>query len=687
MSLSPFLAQLPLLNVALCSGIAAYVFCREITNRVNRHFSLGLLSIALMEFGAYMYLRNATASDPYAWKQVALAGETLLPAIWLAFSFSYGREPESFRRNRNMLFAGYLLSAGFLVALVFEGAVVPLYLSTDVKALFSVYLILALVVTVANFELTLRASDHRQRWRSKFLLLGLGAIFLFLVFAHSLRLLYPAASFDLSDAFSTIVTIGCLLVLFSLVRHSLLGVDVYVSRDMIFRSFTFAFVGGFLLATAAIAQLIYTFGGSFRLYFLTLFVTVAALLLFAVLLSEKARQKTRDFIKRNFYRNKYEYRREWLEWTERLGSLTNVAELLPPVERMIYENFWVTRVVLWMYDERRNQYAVAYPADLLPGHPFSAESVSVRALIERDFPVRIKEERSADEVIGSVKELFFSLGIETVVPVAFEGELLGILGLSKSNYSAPLNHEDYDYLKIIAKQVAGVLYRAKLSEGLLELREKEAFHSFSAFVLHDLKNFIAMLSLVVANADRNFENPEFRRDMIASISKTVAKMKDLMDKLAAFSGEPKLRTSSVDLNAMLQELVAELKGVIRSRVVEEYRVVPPVELDPAAVATVVRNLVMNADESMRDGNGEVRIGTSAADGKVSISVTDNGRGMPRDFVEKELFQLFSTTKESGFGIGLYQSRKIVEAHGGAIEVESSEGMGSTFTVVLPSPEG
>jgi signal transduction histidine kinase len=66
-------------------------------------------------------------------------------------------------------------------------------------------------------------------------------------------------------------------------------------------------------------------------------------------------------------------------------------------------------------------------------------------------------------------------------------------------------------------------------------------------------------------------------------------------------------------------------------------------------------------------------------------VSDNGRGMSREFRDKELFHLFSTTKESGFGIGLYQSRKIVEAHGGTMEVESEEGKGSAFTVVLPNP--
>jgi signal transduction histidine kinase len=141
----------------------------------------------------------------------------------------------------------------------------------------------------------------------------------------------------------------------------------------------------------------------------------------------------------------------------------------------------------------------------------------------------------------------------------------------------------------------------------------------------------------------------------------------------------------VDLNGMLREHVAETRSFVRARVLEEYQTVPPVLLDPEEIGKVFRNLVVNADESIPDGNGEIRIGTSLRDGKIAFTVADNGRGMSREFLEKELFRLFSTTKESGFGIGLYQSRKIVEAHGGTMDVDSEEGKGSTFTVVLPNP--
>ena len=146
-----------------------------------------------------------------------------------------------------------------------------------------------------------------------------------------------------------------------------------------------------------------------------------------------------------------------------------------------------------------------------------------------------------------------------------------------------------------------------------------------------------------------------------------------------------LRRERVDLNRMLREQIADIKGSVRARIVEEYRSFPTVALDVEEIGKVFRNLVINADESILDGKGEIRIRTSVRNGKIAVSVADNGKGISREFLERNLFQLFSTTKESGFGIGLYQSRRIVDAHGGTIEVKSEVGKGSTFTVVLPAP--
>src|SRR4030067_3610042 len=101
------------------------------------------------------------------------------------------------------------------------------------------------------------------------------------------------------------------------------------------------------------------------------------------------------------------------------------------------------------------------------------------------------------------------------------------------------------------------------------------------------------------------------------------------------------------------------------------------------MGSAIKNLVKNADEAASDG-GEIRLATEAKDGKVLVSVSDNGCGIPREYMERELFTLLSSTKSNGFGIGLFQAKGIVDSHGGTIEVESEVGKGRMFRIRPPA---
>ena len=108
----------------------------------------------------------------------------------------------------------------------------------------------------------------------------------------------------------------------------------------------------------------------------------------------------------------------------------------------------------------------------------------------------------------------------------------------------------------------------------------------------------------------------------------------------------------------------------------------PIAADAESLSKVIQNLVANAVQSI-DDKGTVTLRTFGENGKAVISITDTGCGMSEEFVRKSLFAPFRSTKKGGWGIGLYQARGIVEAHGGTIEVSSQEGAGTTFTVKLP----
>lgn len=693
----PLLLSSPsLLSTLYCLGLAIFVISRDPKHKVNHSFALGMMALALMEFGYFMGLNNSLTASYLFWKKVSLMGEILLPGPWLVFSLTFGRSNPSqyLIRWRFGIVAVYLLSLSFMVVL---GS--GWFLTEDLMLKrggfwFSVFLLLMLTVVLANFEVTLRSANLEQRWRIKFLILGVGSIFVVMIYVLSQVLLFSSIGQDFSLMISTVIFVGCCLITFSLARHRLLDVDVFASRYVVYNSITLIVVGIYLLIVGGLVQAIKSLGGDFNLYLGSLFVFLSILFMAILLLSYNVRKRVKIFIDRHFYKNKHDYRKEWLELTARLSSKLNVQDLLPPLANMIFETFWIKRTILWLYDDQERELRIVQPADDLPSRSMKWEPALIQALKDRDYPLVLddpqgdqKEDPKSSGVLDErQKTMFRSMGVSILVPLIIEKQLIGILGLSKSHSGTPLNYEDHDLMKTMAKQAASSILNAKLSQRLVSSKELETFHSLSIFLLHDLKNFVSMISLVVENMSLNFDNPEFRKDALASLSLTVDKMKRLMERLAALSKTPDPCYASVDLNAMVQETLVEIEKSIKSKIIKDLHELPVIHVDPAQIRKVLTNLLLNAEEAIT-GEGEIRLATSVQDGMVILSVSDNGCGIPSEFLENRLFKPFSTTKSQGFGIGLYQLKSILEAHGGRIQANSEVGKGSTFTVALPIESG
>ena len=693
----PLLLSSPsLLSALYCLGLAIFVISRNPKHKVNYSFALGMMALALMEFGYFMGLNNSLTASYLFWKKASLMGEILLPGPWLVFSLTFGRSNPSqyLIRWRLGIMVVYLLSLSFMVVLGSGWFLTEALMLKRGGFWFSVFLLLMLTVVLANFEVTLRSANLEQRWRIKFLILGVGSIFVAMIYVLSQVLLFSSIGQDFSLMISTVIFVGCCLITFSLARHRLLDVDVFASRYVVYNSITLIVVGIYLLIVGGLVQAIKSLGGDFNFYLGSLFVFLSILFMAILLLSYNVRKRVKIFIDRHFYKNKHDYRKEWLELTARLSSKLNVQDLLPPLANMIFETFWIKRTILWLYDDQERELRIVQPADDLPFRSMKWEPTLIQALKDRDYPLVLddpqgdqKEDPKLSRVLDErQKAMFRSMGVSILVPLIIEKQLIGILGLSKSHSGTPLNYEDHDLMKTMAKQAASSILNAKLSQRLVSSKELDTFHSLSIFLLHDLKNFVSMISLVVENMSLNFDNPEFRKDALVSLSLTVEKMKRLMERLAALSKTPDPCYASVDLNAMVQETLVEIGKSIKSKIIKDLHELPVIHVDPVQIRKVLTNLLLNAEEAIT-GEGEIRLTTSVQDGMVTLSVSDNGCGIPSEFLENRLFKPFSTTKSQGFGIGLYQLKSILEAHGGRIQANSEVGKGSTFTVALPIESG
>jgi putative PEP-CTERM system histidine kinase len=268
------------------------------------------------------------------------------------------------------------------------------------------------------------------------------------------------------------------------------------------------------------------------------------------------------------------------------------------------------------------------------------------------------------------------------IPLAAGERWLGLVILADRVSAVQYTYEERDLLKCIGDQIAASLLNLRLTGELMLGKEREAFQNISAFFVHDLKNTASTLNLMLQNLPVHFDDPAFRKDALRGIGKTADRINQLIGRLSVLRHKLELKPIECDLNQLVTEALEMLNGVSDVEVVQELRPVPKLLADREQLQSVITNLLLNAREAV-SSRGQVTVRTDHADGWAALSVADNGCGMSPVFLKDSLFRPFQTTKKKGLGIGMFQSKMIVEAHRGNIQVKSELGIGTTFRVMLP----
>lgn len=262
---------------------------------------------------------------------------------------------------------------------------------------------------------------------------------------------------------------------------------------------------------------------------------------------------------------------------------------------------------------------------------------------------------------------------------------------AKGELDRPIELQSSDDLRPLAENLG--LMTKQLRDQLAREAETRQFQSFvrlSAVLTHDLKNAIEALSLTVGNMERHFDNKEFRADAMKSLTGCTNNLRALVSRLSnpvtTLSGEHK-RPQPSNLIPMLRRVISMTTEPASDK--HEIKIDLPESLfalvDLTRMEKVIENLIINGREAMTKKSGTLSIAAGTTDeGKPFFSVSDTGEGMSQRFIQEKLFHPFATTKKRGVGLGLYTCREVVVANGGAITVDSVEGTGTTFKVVLPS---
>jgi putative PEP-CTERM system histidine kinase len=626
----------------------------------------------------------------------------LLPGPWLLFSLTYarGNAREFLAKWRLMLVAAFLLPVivavlgqrFLLIAVADPGAGSRWSVQLGWSSLVVQFLLLiGSVLVLTNLERTFRASVGTMRWRIKFMVLGVSVLFAARLYTCSQALLVKGIELPLQQVNCAALLVTCALALVSLYRTGRFHLDVYPSQSVLQGSLAVLLAGIYLLVVGVVAKLVAYFGGESG-FTLSAFLVLVALVLLAILLqSDHARLRLRRFVSRNFQRPLYDYRTVWRSFTECTASRVEQTDLCRSLVRLLADMFQVLSVSLWLLDEDKHTLLLAASTSLSEANPrdLSLQQAETSAVIHhfQSHPEPADIEGSQSPWAVALRQFhpseFPNGGRRICIPLLGRGELLGVITLGDRVGAAAYTLQDYEMLKCVGDHAAASLLNVQLAGKLVQAKELEAFQTMAAFFVHDLKNAASTLNLMLQNLPVHFDDPAFRADALRGLTKTGTHINRLIGRLNLLRHELKLRPAPVDLNALVTSALAGLGNVAGVRLVRDLSPVPKVTLDQEQIVKVLTNLVLNSTEAVTPGDGEVRVATRLAGDQVVLSVSDNGCGMDPKFVQLSLFRPFQSTKKNGMGIGMFQSKMIVEAHQGRIAVASEAGKGTTFQVFLP----
>jgi putative PEP-CTERM system histidine kinase len=530
-------------------------------------------------------------------------------------------------------------------------------------------------------EQVYRNKPEQERWAIKFACLGIGGMFAYDFYMYSDALLFRRISPDIWAARGVANAVTLPLIAISMARSGSWNTGLALSRRVMFHSAALFGSALYLLAMGMAGYYLRFFGGSWGTLMQAAFLFAAVMVLFGILFSGTFRSWLKVFISKHFYTYNYDYREEWLRFTRTLSEQgPGLGERTIQAIAALVES---PGGALWI----RNDSGFCEPAAHwhVPAQEQkeATDSPFCRFLETTQWVVDLKEaERNPDKYEGLAIPGWLREHARAwlVVPMMMHGRLFGFVVLQQPRSPVALNWEIIDLLKIAGTQAASYLAQQESADALMVARQFESFNRMSTFVVHDLKNLVSQLSLMVANAEKHRDNPEFQRDMLETVDLSVQKMRLMLQKLGRSANAE--RPVALPIDEVIRRVVENKRGFEPQPVLRIQAPGLTVVADRERLERVLGHLVQNAIEATgRDGSVTIEVRQEGAG--VRVNIRDTGTGMSEEFIRERLFKPFESTKAAGMGIGAFESREYIHELGGQLDVVSTPGQGTTFNVILP----
>jgi putative PEP-CTERM system histidine kinase len=533
-------------------------------------------------------------------------------------------------------------------------------------------------------EQLFRNLDEDSRWNAKPLCLGLGVVFCFDLYLYSRAVLFGGVDGDLLSIRAGIHSLSVPFLLVASRRRADWIAKLQVSRTVAFYSASLLLAGIYLLLISAVGYYVRTFGGEWGSVLQAVGLITAITFLAVLFASRSMRARLRIFLGKHFFSYRFDYREEWLRFTSILSSGQSPQDTGTLIVKGLANMVESPAGSLWTKEPEAPEFiqAARWNTPAIDARE-SGSAPLPTFMAQTGWIIDVDQYRTAPEAYERLQLPGWLSGRQQlwlVIPLLLSKDLMGFVTLERPRAPMDLNWEVRDLLKTASRQAASFLAHMRATEALLEARKFDAFNRMSAFVVHDLKNIVTQLSLMMKNAERHGGNREFQQDMLSTVESSLDKMRQLMLQLregeVAHPGR-----SGVELLPIIRRIEAVV--VQRGRAVE---VEAPEQVitrgHEQRIERVLGHVVQNALDATTPAD-RVWLKVKRAKGQVQIEVGDTGKGMSDEYVRHRLFKPFQTTKESGMGIGTFESLQYIRELGGNIAVDTKLNRGTVMTILLP----
>jgi len=654
--------------------------------RHERRAAMAILGIAFLVTAVWAAL--AAVTDPGS--VLARLGETARNLGFLTFMFVLLKHGLGDERRP---FVGLIYVALFLLIVLqvmIDGAWSLLPEGEELNAIARASMLMLNLCFAIGALLLVHAlytvAAPETRWGIRPTMIGITAMWAYDLNLYTFAWLTGRVPFELLALRGVLMI--CLVPTFLFALRRNVELKVKLSRKVTFRSLSLLAIAGYFLMMFFASELIDIFAGSSAALVQVALVFLLSVGAIVLLPSKRVRGWLRVKMAKHLFEHRYDYRAEWIRFNHTLAQPgTDTDPLDGRVVQALADITEAEGGLLLVCSDSILQPGTRWNWDGL-GAVCATDNTALGDWLETSGhiveldPLRRGDHGNLDEIATFIPSwMIAETDAWALVPLIHRDQLTGAVLLKRPRIDRTLDWEDLDLLRIAGRQVASYLAEASSQDALAEARRFDEFNRRFAFILHDIKNLVSQLSLVARNAERHADNPEFRADMIATLQDSVGKMNDLLTRLAPKEKGRNEAPRPTGLRKMAEQLAAQ-KGdahAIRIAAGQECHAM----VDPIRLETALTHLVQNAiDASAPDA--PVCLAIDGNEDDVWIAIEDSGVGMDEAFVREKLFRPFSSSKAGGFGIGAFEARSLVAEMGGRVEVDSREGEGTRFTVILPA---